>query len=411
MSAVRYDVAVIGGGIVGMATAMGLILRWPLSLVVLEEKDRLAAHQSGHNSGVIHSGLYYKPGSLKARLCVEGREAMFRFCRTHGIAYERCGKLVVATSERELSLLEELERRGHANGLQGLRRLGPEEIREHEPHAAGIAGLLVPETGIVDYTLVTHAFADLVRKAGGVIRTRARVYGLRRKTDELILETDDGEVCCRHLINCGGLQSDRIAQVCGVNPGLQIIPFRGEYYELVPERRSLVKNLIYPVPDPRFPFLGVHFTRMVHGGVEAGPNAVLAFAREGYRKSSFSMKDTLEMTTYGGFWRMSLRHWQAGAGEFHRALRKKTFVKALQRLIPEIGHDDLHRGGAGVRAQAIEPSGVLVDDFRIVEANRMIHVLNAPSPAATASISIGRTIASLTAMRLGLPDAAPLLEI
>lgn len=393
-----------------MATAMGLVSRRPLSLVVLDEEDRLAAHQSGHNSGVIHSGLYYKPGSLKARLCVEGRERMFRFCQAHGIAHERCGKLVVATSGSELPLLKELERRGSANGLQGLRRLGPEEIRERESHVAGIAGLLVPETGIVDYTQVTHAFADLVGQAGGTIRTGTRVYGLRRKADELLLETTGGEVCCRYLINCSGLQSDRIARMCGVSPGLQVIPFRGEYWDLVPERCHLVRNLIYPLPDPTFPFLGVHFTRRIQGGIEAGPNAVLAFKRKGYRPWDVSVADVLEMASYGGFWRMAWRYWKTGVGEFHRSLSQRAFVKALQRLIPELGLNDLRRAGAGVRAQAVEPTGMLVDDFRIVEAERMIHVLNAPSPAATASISIGQTIANLAAKRFDLPSTSASLD-
>ncbi len=402
MSIPRYDVAIIGGGIIGTATAMALTSRWRLSLIVLEAEDRLAAHQSGHNSGVIHSGLYYRPGSLKARTCVEGREAMFRFCQEHGIAHERCGKLVIATRERDLLALEELEGRGKANSLQGLRRLRPEEIREYEPHVSGIAGLFVPETGIVDYTRVTSVFADVVGKAGGRIQTGGQVYGFRRKADEIVLETKSGEVSCCYLINCGGLQSDRIARMCGVEPGLQIIPFRGEYYELVPERRFLVKNLVYPVPDPEFPFLGVHFTRMIHEGVEAGPNAVLAFKREGYRRWSFSMEDVKEMARYGGFWRMAWRYRKAGFDEWCRSLSKRAFVKALQSLIPEIGIDDVRLAGAGVRAQAVEPTGRLVDDFRIVEAERMIHVLNAPSPAATASISIGSEIASLAAKRFEL---------
>lgn len=399
-------IAIIGGGIVGMATAMALVSRWRLSsLIVLEAEDRLAAHQTGHNSGVIHSGLYYKPGSMKARTCVEGREAMFRFCREHGIPHERCGKLVVATHVSELPALEELERRGTANGLRGLRRLGPEEIREREPHASGVAGLLVPETGIVDYTQVTHAFAELAGKAGATIQTGARVYRIHANADELLLETTRGDVRCRYLINCGGLQSDRIARLSGVNPRLQIIPFRGEYYELVPERHSLVKNLIYPVPDPRFPFLGVHFTRMIHGGVEAGPNAVLALQREGYRQWAFAVADTQEMASYAGFWRMARRYWKTGFGECYRSLNKRAFVKALRRLIPELDLDDVRRAGAGVRAQAVEPSGYLADDFRIVETERMIHVLNAPSPAATASISIGQTIAQLAAKRFDLPEA------
>jgi len=403
MSSLRYDVVIIGGGIVGMATAMALTSRWRPSLIVLEAEDRLAAHQSGHNSGVIHSGLYYRPGSLRARTCVEGREAMFRFCQEHGIAHERCGKLVVATHVSELPALAELERRGQANGLQGFRRLGPEEIREHEPHVLGIAALFVPETGIVDYTKVTYAFAELVCSAGGKILTGAQVQGFHRKADELLLETTSGEVGCRYLINCGGLQSDRIARMCGVEPRLKIIPFRGEYYELVPERRFLVRNLIYPVPDPTFPFLGVHFTRMIHGGVEAGPNAVLAFKREGYRRWSFSVADAREMASYGGFWRMAWRYRKAGIGEFYRSRSKRAFVKTLQRLIPEFGLGDVRRAGAGVRAQAVEPTGHLADDFRIVEAERMIHILNAPSPAATASISIGWAIAKLASKRFDLP--------
>jgi len=397
-----YGVAIIGGGIVGMATAMALVSRPGLSLIVLEAEDRLAAHQSGHNSGVIHSGLYYKPGSLKARNCVEGREAMYRFCQEHGIAHERCGKVVVATSESELPALEELERRGRANGLQGLKRLRPEEIREYEPHVSGIAGLFVSETGIVDYVQVTQAFANVVRAAGGEIQTGARVHGFRRETNGLVLETQRGEIHCRYLINCGGLQSDRIARMCGVDPRLQIIPFRGEYYELIPERHYLVKNLIYPVPDPKFPFLGVHFTRMIHGGVEAGPNAVLAFKREGYQKGNLSLTDMLETVSYRGFWRMAGKYWKTGIGEFYRSFSKRAFVKALQRLIPELGFEDVHPAGAGVRAQAVEPTGLLVDDFRIVEAERMIHVLNAPSPAATASISIGKTIASMAAKNFDL---------
>jgi len=334
---------------------------------------------------------------------VEGREAMFRFCQEQGIAHERCGKLVVAISQSELPALQELERRGMANGLQGLRRLSPEEIREHEPHVSGIAGLFVPETGIVDYTQVTYALAERVGKAGGTIRTGSQVQRVHRDAGQLLLETASGEVRCRSLINCGGLQSDRIARMCGIEPGLQIIPFRGEYYELVPERRSLVRNLVYPVPDPEFPFLGVHFTRMVHGGIEAGPNAVLAFKREGYRRWSFSVADLQEMALYGGFWRMAWRYRKAGLGEFYRSLYKRAFVKALQRLIPELGLDDVRRSGAGVRAQAVGPTGYLVDDFRIVEAERMIHVLNAPSPAATASISIGWAIAGLAAKRFDLP--------
>jgi L-2-hydroxyglutarate oxidase len=406
MDSAAYDVAVIGGGIVGLASALALTSGFRLRLTVLEAEDHLAAHQTGNNSGVIHSGIYYKPGSLKARNCVEGREALYRFCQEQGIPYDRCGKIVVATRESELGPLEELERRGKANGLSGLRRLTPEEIREHEPHAAGIAGLFVAETGIVGYKQVARAYARLIRERDGTIQTGARVRRVHRRGDATTLETAAGEVRCRHLINCGGLQSDRLARLCGVEPGVQIIPFRGEYYELVPERRSLVRNLIYPVPDPRFPFLGVHFTRMIGGGVEAGPNAVLALKREGYRLRDISAGDTLHMARYRGFWRMVRAYWKTGVGELYRSVSKRAFVKALQRLVPEIQAQDLHPSGAGVRAQAVDANGALVDDFRIVEAERMIHVLNAPSPAATASLSIGRTIAAIAGRNFQLEPGA-----
>jgi (S)-2-hydroxyglutarate dehydrogenase len=397
----RYDVAVIGGGIVGIATAHALCERVGGSLVVLEAEAKLGGHQSGHNSGVIHSGLYYKPESLKARNCVEGRDLMYRLCEEHGVPHERCGKLVVATTEAELPALDELERRGRANGLEGMRRLGPEGIREVEPHVAGIAGLHVPQTGIVDYARVMEVLEGLVRAAGGEFLLGARVEHVRRAGGEIVVETGRGPVACRALVNCAGLRSDRVARLCGVRPGLQIVPFRGEYYELRPDRRSLVRNLVYPVPDPAFPFLGVHFTRMIHGGVEAGPNAVLAWKREGYRHRDVSLRDLVDMASYGGFWRMAGRYWVTGMGEMYRSLSKRAFVTALRRLVPDLREDDIVRGGAGVRAQAVEPSGLLVDDFRIVEAKGMVHVLNAPSPGATASISIGRAIADLAARRFG----------
>jgi L-2-hydroxyglutarate oxidase len=402
MNARRYDVVIVGGGIIGLATAMALKSGSGTSLTVLEAEDRLAQHQTGHNSGVIHSGLYYRPGSLKARNCVVGRKAMYRFCQEHGIAHEQCGKVVVATDPRELPALDELERRGRANGLEGLRRLGPEEIREHEPHTSGIAGLLVPETGIADYKQVAQVYAEIIRKEGGEIQTKAHVHGCRRYTDELVLETSRGAVQCRSLVNCGGLHADDVARICGVDPQLQIIPFRGEYYEIVPERQFLVKNLIYPVPDPRFPFLGVHFTRMIHGGVEAGPNAVLAFKREGYSWEDFSPKDTLRMIAYPGFWKMVSKHWKTGVGEMYRSLSQEAFVKALQKLVPELRMQDVRRAGSGVRAQAVAPDGALLDDFCIVESERMVHVLNAPSPGATASISIGKAIAEMAAKNFDL---------
>ena len=395
-----WDVAIVGGGIVGTATAMALAVDSHAKVVVLEAEQKLAAHQTGNNSGVIHSGLYYKPGSLKARNCVEGREAMYRFCEQHEIPHERCGKLVVAVQQSELPALDELERRGRANGLQGLRRLAAGELKNHEPAVAGIAGLHVAETGIVDYSAVTEAFARIVRDAGGEVRTGTRVVGAARRSGGVIVKTTTGEVEAKLLVNCAGLRSDRVARMCGVEPGVMIVPFRGEYYKLAPEREHLVRNLIYPVPDPRFPFLGVHFTRMIGGGVEAGPNAVLAFRREGYSRASFSVRDTIELFAYGGFWRMASKYWRMGASEMHRSLSKKSFVEALRQLVPELRAEDVRPGGAGVRAQALDSMGKLLDDFHIVEAERMVHVLNAPSPAATASISIGRTIAGMASRAL-----------
>ncbi len=397
------DVLVVGGGIVGLATAYTLTRVPGRRVVVLEAEPGLARHQTGHNSGGIHSGLYYKPGSLKARNCTAGREAMYQFCAEHGVAHERCGKIVVAVTESDGPALNELERRGQANGLEGMKRLrNLAELQEYEPQVAGVEGLYVPQTGIVDFPGVTETYARLVREAGGEVRTGARVVGVKRDGAELVVETAAGPVRASNIVNCAGLQSDRIARLCGLDPGLQIIPFRGEYYELVPEQHHLVRNLIYPVPDPRFPFLGVHFTRMVKGGVEAGPNAVLAFRREGYHKLDFSLRDSLDMATFPGFWHMAGKFWKTGAGEFHRSFSKSAFVAALQRLMPAIQAEHLKPGGAGVRAQAVTREGALVDDFRILESEHMIHVLNAPSPAATASLSIGRTLADMVEKNFGL---------
>ncbi len=405
----RFETAIVGGGIVGLATAMELARRGT-TVVLLEAEGRLAAHQTGHNSGVIHSGLYYRPGSAKAQNCVEGRDAMHRFCAEQGIAHERCGKVVVATRPDELALLDELERRGRANGLAGLRRIGPVELRELEPHAAGIAALHVPETGIVDYGAVCAALARVATAHGAQIRTHCRVTGIKTSSGNghpsMILETSGGEVEAAFLINCAGLQSDRIARLCGLDPGLRIIPFRGEYYTIRPERRGLVRNLIYPVADPRLPFLGVHFTRTIDGVVEAGPNAVLALKREGYRWRDVSARDIGEMLAWPGFWRMGLKFLRVGIGETHRSLSKGAFVRALQRLMPEIEAADLMPGGAGVRAQAVDRDGRLIDDFRIIQTENMIHVLNAPSPAATAAIAIGRKIAELFAGRCGSQQPA-----
>lgn len=380
----------------GVSSALALAEEAPgISIVLLEKEKSLARHQTGNNSGVIHSGLYYRPGSLKARNCVEGREALYRFCAQEGVAHEKCGKIVVATREEELPALAELERRGRENGLAGMERLDPSQIRAYEPQAAGIAGLWVPETGIVDFVGVTEALARRLEGRGGEIRTGAEVRRVRREGRELRLFTSAGEVRCALLVNCAGLQCDRIARRCGVDPALRIVPFRGEYYDIVPERRSLVRNLIYPVPDPAFPFLGVHFTRAVDGRVEAGPNAVLSLKREGYGRLSFSLRDTLETFSYPGFWRMARRYWRTGLSEYRRSFSRGAFVRDLQQLLPSIATPDLNRGGAGVRAQALAPDGALLDDFRIVTGEGSVHVLNAPSPAATAALSIGRTVAAL----------------
>ena len=394
MSSMKYDIAIIGGGIVGLATAMALTSK-NISLVILEAEKNLATHQTGNNSGVIHSGLYYKPGSLKALNCVKGRDKLYNFCQENNIPYEKCGKVVIASNENEINYLDELERRGKANGLQGIRKLSAEEIKEYEPHAVGLMGLLVPETGIVDYVKVTETYGEKVKNSGGVIKTNTRFLGLKFFKDEIILKTNSEEIKTTYLINCGGLYSDRIARICGVDAGVKIIPFRGEYYKLSQNSCSLVKNLIYPVPDPNFPFLGVHFTRMINGGVEAGPNAVLALKRVGYKKTSFSLNDVLEMFLYKGFWCMSGKYWKMGLREMHRSFSKKLFVNSLQRLIPEISINDIVPGGAGVRAQAVGKNGKLVDDFQFVYNEKTIHVLNAPSPAATASINIGETIAKM----------------
>jgi L-2-hydroxyglutarate oxidase len=388
-----FDVTIIGGGIIGLATAYSLATKAKINILLLEAEPNLAAHQTGNNSGVIHSGLYYKPGSLKAKNCVEGRESLYKFCENHDIQHERCGKVVVATNEGEITALDNLEQRGKKNGLKGLRRLSAEELKEYEPSVSGVAGLLVPETGIVNYTEVCEQLARITREHGHQILTDTRFLKLQKSNNSLIIETDIQNYKSHNLINCAGLQSDRIAKLCGLNPGLKIVPFRGEYYKLKPDSYGLVRNLIYPVPDPKFPFLGVHFTRMIDNSVEAGPNAVLSFKREGYQRTSFSLRDTIETFTYPGFLKLAATYARIGLGEFYRSFYKPAFVRALQKLIPEISEEDIIPGGAGVRAQALESDGLLVDDFRIVENKQQIHVLNAPSPAATACLSIGKFIA------------------
>jgi L-2-hydroxyglutarate oxidase LhgO len=397
------DVAIIGGGILGLATARALLEAAPRArLTILEKEPRLGAHQTGHNSGVIHSGIYYKPGSYKARLCVEGGRLMGEFCAAHGIRVERCGKVIVATSPAELPRLATLYERGVANGVPGLSVIEPARLRELEPKASALRAIHSPNTGIVDYGEVADVMGKELVDRGAVIHTGARVTAIARVGGELELTTARDAVRARRLVNCAGLYSDQVARLAGARPDLQIVPFRGEYYMLKPERRSLVRGLIYPVPDPEFPFLGVHFTRTIHGDVEAGPNAVLAFAREGYRFTSFDAGELGATLRYSGFWAMARKYWRTGAYEVYRSLSKGAFVRALQRLVPDLRSDDIAQGGAGVRAQAVTPDGGLVDDFRIVAEADAIHVLNAPSPAATASLAIGRHIAGLAVENFGL---------
>jgi len=391
---------VIGGGIVGLATAVAMAERgYPP--IVLEAENSLARHQTGHNSGVIHSGLYYRPGSLKARTCRAGMKAMYRFCAEENVPYRQCGKLVVAVDDSQLPALATLEDRGRANGVV-LKRIGREEIKEHEPAATGVGGLWVAETGAVDYTAVTAALARRLNRLGGEVRLASRVRTIKRDGKDFVVGTPRDEIRAARLVNCAGLQSDRVARLAGLTPQVRIIPFRGEYYTLRPDRANLVRGLIYPVPDPALPFLGVHFTRGIDGVVEAGPNAVLALKREGYSRTDISLKDLSEMVSFPGFWRMARKQWRTGFDEMRRSLSKARFAASLQRLVPSLAESDLVRGGSGVRAQAVGIDGRLVDDFQIQTAPGMVHVLNAPSPAATASLTIGTEIADRI-----LADQAP----
>lgn len=388
-----FDLIIIGGGIIGLASAMAAQTAWPRWRVLVVEKEaELARHQTGRNSGVIHSGLYYRPGSIKAKLCVAGAKALVAFCRERGIPYTICGKVVVATDERERVRLQELLARGQANGLDGLRLIGPDELRDLEPYARGLAALHVPGAGVVDFRQVALAFAERVRAQGGEIRCGVKVIGLIRQQARWVAQTTSGSIEARWLINCAGLYADRIGALAGARAGIRIVPFRGEYLQVAPHRRSLVRGMIYPVPDPALPFLGVHLTRRLSGEVEVGPNAVLAFAREGYGRWTVNLGEAWRMIAAPGFWQFASRHWRTGVSEWHRSISKRAMVRALQRLVPSLEGKDLMPGPSGVRAQAMDRHGSLLDDFELVHSPGAVHVYNAPSPAATASLAIGHTI-------------------
>ncbi|MCU0448649.1 MAG: L-2-hydroxyglutarate oxidase [Bernardetiaceae bacterium] len=392
----QYDVLVVGGGIVGLATAHQLLaLRPGLRVAVVEKETTLARHQTGHNSGVIHSGIYYKPGSLKARNCLRGYQLLLEFCAQHGVAHEVTGKIIVATSAAELPQLHNVYERGLANGLAGVRKIGPAEMKEIEPHVNGLEAIWVPQTGIVDYVGMAQKMAELLTAAGGTLHLGQAVTDIKLQPNGATVVTSQQTFTTRLVVNCAGLYSDKIAALNRPQLPYRIIPFRGEYYEIKPERQHLVKNLIYPVPDPNFPFLGVHYTRMIHGGVEAGPNAVFAFRREGYRRSDFQFREFWEAVTWPGFQKVAAKYWRTGLGEYYRSFSKAAFTRALQKLIPDIQETDLRPGGAGVRAQACERNGGLVDDFLILEDQFVINVGNAPSPAATSSLSIGLSVAEM----------------
>jgi (S)-2-hydroxyglutarate dehydrogenase len=396
---VQYDIIIVGGGAVGLATALQILKKKANSkILVLEKENAVANHQTGNNSNVIHSGIYYKPGSLKARNCIQGYHMLLDFCNEQNIPYNLCGKVIVATEESELPLLENIFARGIENGLQNLKKLSAAEIKEHEPHVAGIQGIHVPQTGIVDYRAVAEKYAELVKNLGGEIRLGEKVVDIRTSARGVDVVTQRNTYTGKLIVNCAGLYSDKIAALTS-KVDVKIIPFRGEYYKLSKEKEHLVKTLIYPVPDPNFPFLGVHFTTMIGGGVECGPNAVLAFAREGYKKSDINLVELAETLAWPGFHKIVKKYWKTGFGEMYRSFSKDAFTKALQKLIPEIREEDLEPGGAGVRAQACDRTGGLLDDFLILEENHAINVCNAPSPAATSSLSIGHTVAELVLKR------------
>ena len=391
----KYDFIIVGAGIVGLATALKLIEKDPKQkILILEKENRISAHQTGNNSGVIHSGIYYKPGSLKAKNCVKGYKQLINFCDKHNVKYDLCGKVIVAVEQSELNYLDILLERGKANGLSDLRKISKEELNEIEPYVNGIAGLFVPQTGIIDYKDVSEKYVEIFLSKGGVLHLNDKVIDFHESSSEIEVITSKGNYSANAVITCGGLQSDILARKTNHDLDLKIIPFRGEYYKIKEDRKHLVKNLIYPVPDPAFPFLGVHFTRMINGEVEAGPNAVLALKREGYKKTDINIKELYETLTWPGFQIVAKKYWRTGFGEFYRSFSKSAFVKALQRIIPEITEDDLIKGGAGVRAQACDKTGGLLDDFSIIKNNRIVHVCNAPSPAATSSLAIGEHITS-----------------
>ncbi|MDV3308404.1 MAG: L-2-hydroxyglutarate oxidase [Cyclobacteriaceae bacterium] len=397
----QYDVLIVGGGVVGLATGLQLLSGNPsLNVAILEKENQVARHQTGNNSGVIHSGLYYKPGSLKALNCIRGYNMLIEFCQRHNVPYELCGKIIIATEERELPILQTLYERGLQNGLKPLTILSAEKIREYEPHAAGIRGILVPQTGIVDFRVVAQKYAEVFQQSGGNLFLGEKVIRIQMNQSQAHVITQNKTYDAKLVINCAGLYSDKIARLTSKNINVKIVPFRGEYYKLRQDKEYLVKNLIYPVPDPAFPFLGVHFTRMARGGVEAGPNAVLAFSREGYRKTDINLAELSETLAWPGFRKVAAKYWRTGLGEMYRSFSKAAFTRALQKMVPEIQEDDLVEGGAGVRAQACDRTGGLVDDFMIVEEARVINVCNAPSPAATSSLSIGKTVAELAQKRL-----------
>lgn len=392
----KFELCVVGGGLIGLSVARAVSKEFPgASIVVLEKEDGVAMHQSSHNSGVVHSGLYYKPGSLKSRLCAEGREATYMLCDQAGIAYEKSGKLVIATEPSQLGALDELERRGIANGLAGLRRIGPDEIPQLEPAATGIAALHVPEAGVADFPALAAHHAATLRAGGAEIATGAAVTAITHAADGVKISTTSGEYSARVLVNCAGLHSDRVASMAGVAPKVRIIPFRGEYYQLGAEAEPLVRHLIYPVPDPRFPFLGVHFTRRVDGAVEVGPNAILGLGREHYRGARADWRELRSIVAHPGFRRLALRHWWSGTSELLNSRSKRLYARQARKLVPDLRHEHLRPGGAGVRAQAVDSRGNLVDDFVIEVAGNTVHVLNAPSPGATASMAIGRHISGL----------------